>query len=353
MKNYLYIKNGKGFQPVEETALNQIAKKRLDKLYKDRKILGIPNRIVKQWENVALFQSNGNIEKANALYIISENSAYSLSNKLNDLTAKEWLQETISVFSQKGLGASNKNAQIEKLHPAPFSFQDVGRLVRFFTKEENVVLDPFSGVASTIKACAFEKRNGIGIELNSKFFDLGVKRLSTEVPDEFEYKTKQELIHADSLEHIKKLKDDSLDFIVTSPPYWNILETVDHKGKERVNNNLDHKYSTDERDIANIEKYSDFINILSNFFDTCSNALKNKKYMCVIVSDFRKKDKYYTFHTDLANEIIKRGNFQLNGIRILYQRHKRIYPYGYPYSFVPNVHHQNVLIFQNKKNNLL
>lgn len=351
MKNYLYIKNGKGFQPVEESALNKIAKKRLDKLYKDRTILGIPNRIVKQWENVALFQTNGNIEKANSLFIVSENSAYNLSNKLNDLTAKEWLQETISVFSQKGLGASNKNAQIEKLHPAPFSFQDVGRLIRFFTKEGNIVLDPFSGVASTIKACAIEKRMGIGIELNSKFFDLGVERLSIEVPDEFEYKTKQELIHADSLEHIKKLNDNSLDFIVTSPPYWNILETLDHKGKERVKNNLDHKYSEDKKDIANIEKYSDFLNILSNFFNTCSHALKNEKYMCIIVSDFRKKSKYYTFHTDLANEIEKRGNFQLNGIRILYQRHKRIYPYGYPYSFVPNVHHQNVLIFQNKKNN--
>ena len=71
--------------------------------------------------------------------------------------------------------------------------------------------------------------------------------------------------------------------------------------------------------------------------------------MCIIVSDFRKKDRFYTFHADLAKKIEEKNNFKLKGIRILYQRHKSIYPYGYPFSFVPNVHHQNVLIFQNIK----
>ena len=46
-------------------------------------------------------------------------------NSLNDLTAAEWIPETISVWTQKGLGANHPDAQIEKLHPAPFSFTDV------------------------------------------------------------------------------------------------------------------------------------------------------------------------------------------------------------------------------------
>ncbi len=56
--------------------------------------------------------------------------------------------------------------------------------------------------------------------------------------------------------------------------------------------------------------------------------------------------KYYVFHSDLSNAIEKLGKFKLKGIRILHQRHKSIYPYGYPFTFVPNMHHQNVLIFQ-------
>ncbi|HSH61343.1 MAG TPA: transposase [Acidimicrobiales bacterium] len=38
-------------------------------------------------------------------------------NKLNDLTAKEWIQETVSVWRQKGPGAGHPDAQIERLHP--------------------------------------------------------------------------------------------------------------------------------------------------------------------------------------------------------------------------------------------
>jgi len=70
--------------------------------------------------------------------------------------------------------------------------------------------------------------------------------------------------------------------------------------------------------------------------------------MCIVVSDFRNKDKFYMFHADLANRLEKKY-FALKGITVLYQRHKSIFPYGYPYSYVPNIHHQYILIFQNKK----
>ena len=79
-------------------------------------------------------------------------------NRLNDLTGKDWLPETKSFFYQKGLGANHPEAQIEKLHPAPYSFQDIGHLVRFFTKAGMSVLDPFGGVGSTAKACEVDGR---------------------------------------------------------------------------------------------------------------------------------------------------------------------------------------------------
>ena len=34
---------------------------------------------------------------------------------------------------------------------------------------------------------------------------------------------------------------------------------------------------------------------------------------------------------------------------MLYQRHKRIFPYGYPCAYVPNIHHQFIMILQNAK----
>ncbi|MEX0811068.1 MAG: DNA methyltransferase [Chitinophagales bacterium] len=349
MKYRLYKKEKKEIVPVTGNEENKLAKARLSDIFEKRQELRIPSRFIEAWENVALFQTNGDIAKANSILFPNEKSAFALNNTLNDLTAKEWLPETVTVFSQKGLGAGNKDAQIEKQHPAPFSFQDVGRLIQFYSKENDRVLDPFSGVASTAKACAFNNRVGYGIELNPKYHELAKKRIEIEVPDEQKAKKIQSLINGNSKEEIKNFKNDFFDFIVTSPPYWNILETVDHKGKERVINNLDHKYGEDTKDFSNIEDYTLFLETLSTFFNDCARVLKKGRYLCVIVSDFRKKDKYYTFHADLANELEKKGSFVLKGVRILYQRHKGIYPYGYPFSFVPNMHHQNVLIFQNIK----
>ena len=272
-----------------------------------------------------------------------------LVNNLNDLTAREWIPETISVFVQKGLGAKHKDAQIEKQHPAPYSFQDVARLIRFFTKSEQRVLDPFVGVGSTLKACAVHNRKGTGIELVPKYVELSKKRLETELGELFDNKD-QTIIEGNALKVIKKFEDDYFDFIVTSPPYWSILnKKADHKVKEtRLANNLDTKYSEHKDDLANIPDYEKFLDVLSDFFKDCGRILKPRKYLCIVVSDFRNKDKYYMFHSDLASKLEKKG-YQLKGITILYQGRKKVYPYGYPYSYVPNIHHQYILILQNTK----
>lgn len=274
-----------------------------------------------------------------------------LVNNLNDLTAKEWIQETVSVFTQKGLGANHKDTKIERQHPAPFSFSDVARLITFFSKKGQKVLDPFNGVGSTLKACALNERVGVGIEIVKKYADLTKERLATEVDKELLEKYEQKVILGDALQEIKKIDDDSFDFIVTSPPYWNILnKKADHKvKKERIANNLDTKYSELEADLGNMDDYNEFLDVLSGFFIDCSRILKPKKYMAIIVSDFRHKDKFYMFHSDLANKLEGSDKFRLKGLTILYQRHKKIFPYGYPYSYVPNIHHQYIILLQNNK----
>nr|MBN1228855.1 DNA methylase [Anaerolineae bacterium] len=268
-------------------------------------------------------------------------------NKLNDLPSKEWIVETISVWNQKGLGAKHPDTKIEKQHPAPFSFTDVGRLIKFFTKEGQLVLDPFVGVGSTLKACAINNRRGIGFELNPHYAELAKERLSNEIAPMFPSQYQQEIYVGDARDLLDTVEENTVDFVVTSPPYWNILHKEDHKVRqERIANGLDTRYSNDERDLGNIEDYQEFLRNLSAILGDTIRVLKPEKYMAVIVSDFRHKSKYYMFHADLAMQLESRG-FELKGITILYQRHKRVFPYGYPYAYVPNIHHQYILIVQN------
>ena len=114
-------------------------------------------------------------------YKAAFNGVVDKRNSLNDLTGKEWLPETKSYLYQRGLGADSPEAQIEKQHPAPYSFQDIGHLIRFFTKEGMLVLDPFGGVGSTAKACEVNNRICTSIELSKQWHDLSIERLETEV----------------------------------------------------------------------------------------------------------------------------------------------------------------------------
>lgn len=273
-------------------------------------------------------------------------------NTLNDLNGTEWLPETKSFFYQKGLGASHPEAQIERQHPAPFSFQDIQHLVAFFTKKGMRVLDPFGGVGSTAKACELLGRKCTSIELQENFHNLSIQRLEKEVGEGTS--KNHDFINGDTREVLKKLDASSVDFVVTSPPYWGILnKKADYKVlKERVANDLSTHYSDDDEDLANISSYDEFLNILVNeVFMECARILRPKKYMCLVVSDFRNKSEYISFHSDLIQSLNKRNTqdgykLSLQGTKILLQNHKSLLPYGYPFAYVENIHHQYVLIFR-------
>ena len=275
-------------------------------------------------------------------------------NNLNDLTGKEWLPETKSFFYQKGLGANHPEAQIERLHPAPYSFQDISHLINFFTKKGMKVLDPFGGVGSTAKACEVNDRICTSIELSKVWHDLSIKRLETEVGQGTS--EKHNFINGDSCVELLDIPTETMDFMVTSPPYWGILNKQDQKVKKnRVANNLETKYSENENDLGNVEDYEEFLHILVNkIFLQCARVLKYGKYMAIIVSDFRDKSDYISFHSDLIHKLNKSiipdgGVLKLQGTKILIQNHKSLLPYGYPFAYVENIHHQYVLIFKKEK----
>ena len=271
------------------------------------------------------------------------NDKYSERNKLNDLPGRVWIQETKSNWKQKGLGKSHPHTFYERLHPAPFSYQDVGRLIRFFTKSNDQVLDPFCGIGSTLKACAFLDRKGTGVELSSTWAELAEERLIVEVGNHHN----QKVICEDIRTALSDFRSQQFQFVVTSPPYWNILTKAgDHKVKEaRIANNLATQYSNSQQDLGNIKEYEGFLNELTNICRQVATKIEDKRYMAIIVSDFRHGSLFYPFHSDLYHNLCD-DTIKLVGISTLEQTHKRLYPYGYPFCYIPNIHHQYILLFQ-------
>ncbi len=67
-----------------------------------------------------------------------------------------------------------------KQHPAPYPTELAYRLVRMFSFYGDTVLDPFCGTGTTMIAAMKCERNSIGIEIDSEYYQMAIKRLEEE-----------------------------------------------------------------------------------------------------------------------------------------------------------------------------
>ncbi len=309
-------------------------------------------------------------------------------NRLNNLTNREWVQETKSFWRGDGgsgsvvgpevleefsrwlrethgeeeagrlLGQLTSSRQLSSnpprggqkiAHPATFSERDIERLISFFTKEGELVLDPFVGSGSTLLAARACGRGSLGLELIPRWADLARERVAqqADLPAE---PPPAEVRQTNALTGLRELSDASADFVVTSPPYWRILRKKPgmKAQAERQDKGLTTHYSEDPADLGNVADYGEFLTRLGEIFAECGRVLKPNRYLAVIVSDFRDGKRFVLYHADLSVEIERHGP-ALKGVTILLQDDKNLYPFAVPYAFVSNIHHQYILIFQKPK----
>ena len=266
-----------------------------------------------------------------------ERGIYDKRNKVNNLTGKEWLQLSKSVWISKR-NVMDKDAFD---HPAPFLIEDIKKLISLFTKKNDRVLDMFSGSGTSILASFITGRYGIGIDLNKKYCSLANKRLRKVKAKKSDYR----IINGDSLQEIKKI--DDIDYCITSPPYHNILKNngmgVRYDGSQR-RQGVDY-YSDDFNDVGNQKTYQNYISSVKKIMDKLYKKLNDKKYATVIISDFTVHKKEINAHGDMIG-LMQDVGFEFVGNTILVQDSKPLYPFGYPYAFKINHVHQYILNFR-------
>ena len=280
-------------------------------------------------------------------------------NTLNDLTGKQWIKFTKSWF----IDNPPPRKENEILHPAKFPEKLAKDFISFFTKKGDIVLDPFLGSGSTIVACSEIERSGIGIELSEKYYEISLQRSGMEhqttlpIPDS--KATGVRIIKGDAREAdvilpqvLADLKAKSVDFVLTSPPYWKMLKEsrggVESASKQRKKNGLDTHYSEDNRDLENIGDYDVFLETLVTIFATIKRFVKPDGYIVIVIQNVITNDGEVK---PLAWDIARRLSnvFEVRQEKIWCQDNKPLGIWGYPKTYVSNVHHHYCLVFQNKK----
>jgi len=67
------------------------------------------------------------------------------------------------------------------VHPCPFPEDIPHRLIKLFSNPNDIVIDPFMGIATTCKVASDLGRRYVGIDLNSGYCDFGKKRIEKSI----------------------------------------------------------------------------------------------------------------------------------------------------------------------------
>lgn len=258
--------------------------------------------------------------------------------RANELNGKEWIKNSISIWSEL-----SKDSEEKKLdHPAIFPWKLAYKIIETFTDQTRKnVLDPFLGSGSTLVACKKLNKNGFGFDVNKEYIQMSKNRLK--VLDIRKHKKSAVHIIKDNAINITNyLPKNTIDLCFTSPPYWNILNqkrTADSK------NIRDYKFS--KGNIGKISTYEEYLVIMQSIFQEVFKVLKLNSYCIVNVMDLRKKNFFYPLHIDLSFAMQKIG-FILDDIIIWDRRqeYNNLRPLGYPYVFRVNKVHEFLLIFK-------
>jgi DNA modification methylase len=289
-------------------------------------------------------------------------------NTLNELSGEEWLYFTKSVLTTAY--PSELGHAARKAHGANKPPRLMARLIEFFTRTGELVLDPFAGVGGTLLGAAIARgpRRALGIELEPRWLaiyervvlDLAAERdgagpLIADLgptdpggPRGFDPSGLEARL-GDALAILPDLPPASVDFIATDPPYNVQLPLTMAGGKlaeTHANRRTDYAMVTESpADLANAPDYPTFLDRMGLAFGEMARVLRPGRYATVIVRDAYQDGRYLFTAADLAARASAAGLVP-KGDLVWYQAGTRLRPYGYPRAFVPNIAHQHIVVLR-------
>jgi DNA modification methylase len=270
-------------------------------------------------------------------------------NKLNDLDPKTWLKFQKSWFVHN---PPSRRKEVLR-HPAKYPETLAQEFIEFFTQSGQTVLDPMVGTGSSLVAALRSGRNSFGIELNPAYADIASQVVAEEATHlgEAAAGLTARVIPGNAeriAEYVLAYQIPAIDYVITSPPYWNMLRArgFETQKKRGLSSDLDVFYSNDPDDLGNIDDYQVFLQRLASIYVQLKPFLRPRAYLTIIVKNVKKGGKVYPLAWDLAR--LLSDCYTLKDERIWCQDDIRLAPYGLGNAWVSNTFHHYCLQFRNE-----
>jgi DNA modification methylase len=264
---------------------------------------------------------------------------YSDANVVNDLTGKEWVFSTKSVITKQY--PPDMQHKMRSEHGGQKPPKLCADLISAFTKKGDKILDPFMGVGGTLLGASLVGRKAVGVEIDSRWIDVYNKVCLAEGLEV------QETLNDDSAHALNNM-DRQFDCVFTDVPYWGMDKAHRSKGSfkkvgEKAKEAKKSKLSAFK---VSYQTKGEWLMEMSNVFTLASRLLKPKGYMLTFIGDMYRDNEYHCLSAELAHAISSIPGMVWKANIIWYDVSKKLHLYGYQYTYIPSMVHQNIIVFR-------
>ena len=189
---------------------------------------------------------------------------------------------TVWAFPRRGNWATHKSDWRGNWSP------EVARnLILRYSNEGDVLLDPMIGGGTTAIEAKILNRHIICSDVN----DVALERTRKSIAFEVDNDAWQKIVKRDA-RNLRVAKNESIDFVLTHPPYADIIKYSDGKIVD---------------DLSNIHNIDEFVSEMEKVAHELFRVLKKGKFCAILIGDTRRNKMYQPMAFRVMERFLKAG----------------------------------------------
>ena len=258
--------------------------------------------------------------------------------KFNDLDLKEWKNCDINTDSLWIIDKRDNSGKHKNIYHGNFIPQIPYQLIKRYTKENEIIIEPFMGSGTTLFECEKLNRKYIGFDINEEIVKYVKNQMKNSVYKNYDIYLNNSLnnkkVFFNLQNSLNKFNSNFVQFILMHPPYMDIV-----------------KFTDKQDDLSKIDNIQEFVKKMKIVCKNFLPFLEKNRYFAIVIGDVYKNSEvlpigFYTmdmikrnFDVKLKGIIVKniegnRGKLGMGGIWRYRALNSDYYIFKHEYIFV-------------------